>query len=184
MQHKSLKLAVVGDIKPYKKIPEFINLLASFLDSQPSQDNLSLLVLGKSNNNFLHNRLDELQAKHAWITYMPIRPNNELMNTVIVNSDVIAIPYTSLTSGVALQSLSCGKPIISPYSEVLSETIPRELHLLFHNNQELRCMIEKLIYNKKEFGCLPGLEEETIRRLTQHLSWDYLIKWIPGGKIF
>jgi beta-1,4-mannosyltransferase len=114
---RSRVLAFVGQIRPYKNLPELITSFRALTDP-----GLVLLVAGKPNTEELAAQLHtaaggdpRVQLNLGWI------PEDQLL-ACLSAADLVVLPYREvLNSGSALLALSCDRPVLVPDIGSLAE---------------------------------------------------------------
>jgi beta-1,4-mannosyltransferase len=115
---KSLKLLMIGQLKPYKNIEMLIQVISTF-----SKDEVHLTIAGKPINSSFQKKIEELSQGHSIrleLNFIEDHLFNELLGTC----DLVVLPYnleSSLNSGTAIMAFSYGKSVICPKIGTLLE---------------------------------------------------------------
>ena len=138
-----LRLIMYGNQSYYKGTDILVDAIA--LLPKEIQNQISTTIVGKISNEYLN--LLQNKAKDLDVDIIPEFVSDEKLNQMILNSDVIVLPYREISqSGVLLLALFFEHPIICSDLPSFRETlnsIPDEYFFESCNPQKLANVIEK-----------------------------------------
>ena len=169
---KKTKFIIYGNQNPYKGTDLMIDAFSKL--SKNYREHAELSVVGQIQPAFF----EELKtiAKGVDIEWMPYFVDNKTLNQQILNSDVIVLPYRSITqSGVLLLALYFKKIIVCSDLPSFRETLfdyPSELFFKTGDSTQLMLIMEKILNGKIDNDKALNV----IDKLKTNYSWDAAAK--------
>lgn len=166
------RFIIYGNQNPYKGTDLIIDAFTKL--SSNYREQAQLAVVGQIQPAFY----DELKTKGEGfdIEWMPYFVDNKTLNQQIVNSDVIVLPYRSITqSGVLLLALYFKKLIVCSDLPSFRETLdgyPPDLFFKTGDSTQLMLIIENILDDKID----ENKALNVIERLKNNYSWDAAAK--------
>ncbi len=146
-RNEKLRLIMYGNQSYYKGADILVDAIA--LLPKEIQNQISTTIVGKTSNEYLD--LLRNKAKGVDIDIIPEFVSDEKLNQMILESDVIVLPYREISqSGVLLLALFFERPIICSdlpsFRETLS-SISDDYFFESGNSKKLAHLIEKYVCN-------------------------------------
>lgn len=173
---RHLRLLIAGDLKPYKNVEWAISFLNEVNRDLADNSQIYLAIKGKPSSSEQDRFLQDSTKMYKWLSYSPGRLSDDKFSMALIESDFVFLPYQRvLTSGIAVNALSHGKPFIAPFSEELDELGDKKCKLLYRDVVELKSALKYLANNKMKPGPSQFHDPATILEATIHLQWDNIV---------
>ena len=146
-RNEKLRLIMYGNQSYYKGTDILVDAIA--LLPKEIQNQVCTTIVGKISNDYLSLLQDK--AKGLNINIIPEFVSDEKLNQMILDSDIIVLPYREISqSGVLLLALFFERPIICSdlpsFRETLS-SISNDYFFESNNSKKLATLIEKYVCN-------------------------------------
>lgn len=184
-QSRSVVVSLLGDLKPYKNTQFFYEVVKNFNNLSAHFDiAIQLVIAGKPYTPDEDKFFLAESIKYSWLYYHNKRLTDSELSSLVHSSDFVAIPYNTLTSGMAVNVISHKKLIIAPFSDFNAEYFGQTGSVFYSNTDDLMDKLLAICQHKKQKSNLEGFYSDDFSSVYDSLKWESITQRSATKQVF